>query len=116
MTAYDNMSKDRRMKKLFPIRDRAISFFRQTFYKVKDDTHITFRSDKTYEFFAAWLNPNSEVDLKIYFEKSAGPKKRYGPPIFKENFVPIKNAPEEKVCSQTAYGRNCRMAKHSDLL
>lgn len=96
LEAMNNLHKDPRMKPLGKIRDSSFSFFRQAFYKVEKETTIVFRSDKTYEFFAAWMNPNSGPTLSKYFKVSEPMKKRHGPPVFKANFSPLKDVPNKK--------------------
>ncbi len=85
--------KDSRMQSLGKIRDGALSFFRQSFFEVKADTSIEFRSDRTYEFFSAWLNPNAGSALKDYFKASKPMKLRHGPPVFVASLSPLKGAP-----------------------
>lgn len=95
LTAMHNLHNDPRMRSLGKIRDSSISFFRQAFHKVEKETTIVFRSDKTYEFFAAWLNPNSGPTLGKYFKASEPMKKRHGPPVFKVMLSPLKEAPDK---------------------
>ena len=75
--AFDSDSRFLRIK---PIRDEAFSLMRFAFYEVKQDTTITFRENKVYEFFAAWINPDGNEKLNEYFEVSAPIKKSYGRP------------------------------------
>jgi len=96
LEAMELLHKDPRMKPLGKIRDGSMSYFRQGFYTVKKDTPIIFRSDKTYEFFTAWLSPNSEATLKKYFKVSEPMKKRHGPPIFKASLSPLDKVPNKK--------------------
>ena len=96
LEAMNRLHADPRMKPLGEIRNDSMSFFRQAFYEVKKETLIVFRSDKTYEFFTAWLNPNSGRILKEYFKVSEPMKQRHGPPIFKANLSPLKGVPNKK--------------------
>ena len=91
--AYQKLGKDPRMEKLFPIRNAAIEFFKTSFNNVPEDASITFREDRIYEFFAAWLKPNTEEKLKEYFAVSDPIKKRVGHPVFKTTFAPLKDQP-----------------------
>jgi len=95
LEVLDDMHNDPRMKPLGKIRDSSISFFRQSFYEIKKETTIVFRSDKTYEFFTAWLNPDSGETLGQYFKASEPMKKRHGPPIFKANLSPLAEVPNK---------------------
>ena len=95
LEVMESLHNDPRMKPLGKIRDSSISFFRQAFYKVEKETTIVFRSDKTYEFFSAWLNPNSGPTLGKYFKASEPMKKRHGPPVFKVKLSPLKEVPNK---------------------
>ena len=95
LTAPNKFLADKDAKKLFPIRDDAITFFKQAFYTVSEDVTVTFREDKTYEFFNAWLTPEAETALPEYFKQSEEVKKKYGPPTFLASLKPLKNAPKE---------------------
>ncbi|MCZ6898722.1 MAG: hypothetical protein O7F74_00650 [Bacteroidetes bacterium] len=86
---------DKDAKKLFPIRDDAITFFKQAYFSVDEDVAVTFREDKTYEFFNAWLTPEAKTALPEYFKRSEEVKKKYGPPAFLASLKPLKNAPKE---------------------
>jgi len=96
LEAMNSLHDDSRMKPLGKIRDDSFSFFRQAFYKVEKETSIVFRSDKTYEFFTAWMNPNGGPTLNEYFKVSEPMKRRHGPPIFKASLSPIKGVPNNK--------------------
>lgn len=95
---YQKTIVDSRLKKLFPLRNSAFKDFGQSFVTVKEDTPITFKADKSYEFFLAWLKPNRQKALKEYFKVSAPIKKAYGKPepVFKANLTPISNIPKSK--------------------
>lgn len=95
LTARDQLLADEEAKKLFPIRDEVLTFFKQAYYTVAEDVTVTFREDKTYEFFNAWLTPDAETSLPEYFRQSEAPKQKYGPPKFLANLIPIKDAPKE---------------------
>jgi len=95
LTARDQLLADEEAKKLFPIRDDVLTFFKQAYYTVAEDVTVTFREDKTYEFFNAWLTPDAETSLPEYFRQSEAPKQKYGPPKFLANLKPIKDAPKE---------------------
>ncbi len=95
LAARDQLEADEEAKKLFPIRDDAMTFFKQSFYTVAEDVTVTFREDKTYEFFNAWLTPDAETALPEYFKQSEAPKQKYGPPRFLASLKPLKNAPTE---------------------
>ncbi|WP_299245624.1 DUF1330 domain-containing protein [uncultured Aquimarina sp.] len=95
---YEKTIADPRLKELFPLRNSAFKDFGQSFVTVKEDTSITFKADKSYEFFLAWLKPNGQKSLGEYFKVSAPIKKTYGKPepVFKANLSPISNAPKSK--------------------
>ena len=84
----EKLLKDKEALKLFPVRDDAITSLKLAYYTVDEDVTISFRSDKTYEFFNAWLTPKSETSLPKYFELSSKPKEKYGPPKFLVNLKP----------------------------
>jgi len=87
---------DSRYKKVKPIRDEALRFLKLGYFEVAETTEITFRQDKVYEFFGAWLNKGSEKTLKKYFQVSGPIKKNYGrpEPIFKVLLKVVANAPQ----------------------
>ena len=95
--AYKNAVSDERLKKLFPIRDNALSVFERVYYQVAEDVTVTFREDKVYEIMAAWLKPNSQETLKKYFEIWEPIKQRVGPPEFKTKFSTVEGAPVENL-------------------
>ena len=68
--------------KLFPIRDEALTFFKLGYYSVDQDTELTLRSDRVYEFFNAWTTDTAAASLPAYFENTAEVKTRYGSPQF----------------------------------
>ena len=49
--ARDKLLADRQAKKLFPIRDAILTSIKLAYYTVDQDTPVTFKEDKTYEFF-----------------------------------------------------------------
>ena len=71
---------DPRFLKFSPLRDDALSYFKPGFYEVGQDVTITFKDNKTYEFFGAWLAPDSDEALKQYFAVSEPIKRSYGRP------------------------------------
>ncbi|MBA6157329.1 hypothetical protein H3Z83_12495 [Tenacibaculum sp. S7007] len=91
----EKLLKDKDAKKLFPIRDDAMTFFKQAYYTVDKDVTVTFKEGKTYEFFNAWLTPESKTALPKYFKNTDEVKKKYGPPAFLANLKPLKNGPKE---------------------
>ncbi len=95
---YKKAMKDKRLRKIMPIRNAAFSQFGQAFFKVGESTTVTFHQDKSYEFFFAWLKPDGQKPLGEYFQISDPIKKSYGrpEPIFKANLSPVENAPKEK--------------------
>lgn len=94
MDARDKMHADKDAKKLFPLREDAMTFFKQAFYTVDEDTPLTLREDKTYEFFTAWLTFAAKVSLPAYFKLSDAPKQKYGPPKFIATLTPLENGPK----------------------
>lgn len=93
LKARDQMHADSAAKKLFPLREDAMTFFKQAFYTVDKDTQLTLHEDKTYEFFNAWTTFAAKVSLPAYFKLSDAPKQKYGPPKFIATLKPLENAP-----------------------
>lgn len=93
LNAREKLLTDKNAKKLFPIRDNAITAFKQAYYTVDKDVTVTFKNEKTYEFFNAWLTPESKTSLPKYFEKTNAVKKKYGPPVFLVSLKPLESAP-----------------------
>ena len=87
--ARDQLLADREAQKLFPIRDAILTSIKLAYYTVEKDVTVTFREDKTYEFFNAWLTPEAGKLLPEYFKKSDAPKKKYGPITFVASLKPI---------------------------
>ena len=87
---------DARFKAVVPIRDRAISFIKLGMYEVAEDTEVTFREDKSYEFFGAWLNPGKSEELGRYFQVSEPIKQSYGrpAPVFLTKFATSEETPQ----------------------
>ncbi len=94
LKARDQMHADKAAKKLFPLRDDAMTFFKQAFYAVDKDTQLILHEDKTYEFFNAWTTLVAKVSLPAYFALSEAPKQKYGPPKFIASLRPLENAPK----------------------
>ncbi|PCI34012.1 MAG: hypothetical protein COB54_03160 [Alphaproteobacteria bacterium] len=93
LEARDRLLDDRQAQKLFPIRDDAMTFFKQAFYTTDKDITVTFRQDKTYEFFNAWLSDEADELLPRYFAQSAEVKNKYGPPKFVASLTPFAGGP-----------------------
>lgn len=93
--ARERLLADRQAKKLFPIRDAILTSIKLAYYTVEKDVTVTFREDKTYEFFNAWLTPEAGKLLPEYFKKSDAPKKKYGPITFIASLKPISGLPAE---------------------
>ncbi len=91
--ARDKLLADREAQKLFPIRDAILTSIKLAYYTVEKDVTVTFREDKTYEFFNAWLTPDAGKLLPEYFKKSDAPKKKYGPITFVASLKPIPGLP-----------------------
>jgi len=89
----ERMMSDPRYKEIKPIRDAALSFLKLGYYEVSKDTTITFKEDKVYEFFGAWIDSKDKLDE--YFKVSGPIKKNYGrpEPIFKTMLGVMKDAP-----------------------
>jgi len=94
LEARNKMHADEAAKKLFPLREDAMTFFKQAFYTVDQDTPLTLREDKTYEFFTAWLTFAAKASLPAYFKMSDAPKQKYGPPKFIASLKPLENGPK----------------------
>lgn len=88
---------DARFQRLVPIRDQALSYIQIGMYEVAKDTEVTFREDKSYEFFGAWLNADKSAELGRYFEVSEPIKQSYGrpAPVFMVKFSTTESAPQE---------------------
>lgn len=91
--ARDNLLADREAQKLFPIRDAILTSIKLAYFTVEKDVTVTFREDKTYEFFNAWLTPEAGKLLPEYFKRSEAPKKKYGPITFLVSLKPITGLP-----------------------
>jgi len=94
LEAREKMHADEAAKKLFPLREDAMTFFKQAFYKVDEDTTLTLHEDKTYEFFTAWLTFAAKASLPAYFKLSETPKQKYGPPKFVAMLKPLEDGPK----------------------
>ena len=96
MATKERFNKDKRYLKIKHLRDESISFLKVGMFEVPENTSVTFREDKDYEFFGAWLNPGMEDKLAKYFEVSDPIKQNYGrpAPVFKANFSTVKDGPE----------------------
>jgi len=94
MKARDQMHADKAAQKLFPIREDAMTLFKQAFYTVENDTSMTISESKTYEFFNAWTTFAAKASLPAYFQMSEGPKQKYGPPKFIATLKPLENGPK----------------------
>ncbi|MBS9716470.1 DUF1330 domain-containing protein [Pseudohalocynthiibacter aestuariivivens] len=93
LEARNEMHADEAAKELFPLREDAMTFFKQAFYTVDEDTPLTFHEDKTYEFFTAWLTFAAKASLPAYFVMSDAPKQNYGPPRFIATLKPLEDGP-----------------------
>jgi len=91
LDAQKRLLADENAKKLFPIRDNTLTSIKLAYYTVDKDVTITFRSDKTYEFFNAWLTSEAKTSLPEYFEQSNAPKLKYGPPKFLADLKPLSH-------------------------
>lgn len=100
IAARDKLLSDSEAQKLFPIRDDALTFIKLAYFTVDEDVTVTFREDKTYEFFNAWLTPEAETALPEYFKQSEEVKKKYGPPAFVASLKPLKNLTKESYLLQ----------------
>ncbi len=95
LKARDRLLADPEATKLFPIRDDALTFIALAYYTVEQDTTVTFREDKTYEFFNGWLTPSAKEALPEYFKQSDAPKQKYGPPKFLVGLKPVETEAKE---------------------
>jgi len=56
---------------IVPIREDALTYLNPgNFYAVDEDVVITFREDKMYEVFSAWIKPGADSELKKYKSKT----------------------------------------------
>lgn len=76
--AKTEFEKDRRIKKIVGMRDNAVSYLQLGYFKVAEDAEITFRQNKIYEFFGAWLIPEKMEILKNYLGKVKAPVETAG--------------------------------------
>ncbi len=60
--------KDERFLAIKPIRDDALSFLRLGYFKVEEDTKVTFKSGELIEIFAMWLDPQNAPRMQTYFQ------------------------------------------------
>lgn len=92
----EKFSRDPRFREIKPIRDAALSFLKLGYYEMGKDTTITFKENKVYEFFGAWIDSNDK--LNEYFKVSGPIKKNYGrpEPVFKTMLGVIADAPKGK--------------------
>jgi len=93
LKARNDMHADKSAKKLFPLREDAMTFFKQSFFSVGKNTLLTLHEGKTYEFFNAWTTIAAKVSLPAYFKLSEAPKQKYGPPKFIAMLTPLDNGP-----------------------
>jgi uncharacterized protein (DUF1330 family) len=80
--------KDPEAIKLFPIRDNALTFFKLAYFTVSEDTVLTLRSDRVYEFFSAWTSATSQTSLSEFQETTAEVQERYGSPRTIAELIP----------------------------
>lgn len=95
LKAHKDLLNDKEAKKLFPIRDAALTSIKLSYFVVESDVTVSFKSDKVYEFFNGWLTAEAKTALPKYFEKSAAPKLKYGPPKFLVDLKPVPNISNE---------------------
>ena len=95
LDAQKQLLNDSEAKKLFPIRDDALSFIKLAYFTVDKNATVTFKTNKTYEFFNAWLTPAAKTSLPEYFKRSAEPKTRFGSPKFLVSLKPFEKAPDK---------------------
>jgi len=98
--AQKQLLADKKAQKLFSIRDAALTSIQLAYYEVEEDVTVSFQKDKTYEFFNAWLTPESKTALPEYFKQSEAPKLKYGPPKFVASLKPLINVPNESFILQ----------------
>lgn len=92
LASRDKLYADKEAQKLFPLRNVFLTSVQLAHYTVKEDTKLTFKNDKVYEFFNAWLTLDSKTALPIYFKESDASKKRYGSPKFLATLQPVTDA------------------------
>ncbi len=92
LAVKNKFHRDPRFLKISPLRDEALSYFKPGFYEVSEDVTVAFKDNKVYEFFGAWLAPESGELLKQYFAISEPIKRSYGRPYpeFKVKLSPAK--------------------------
>ncbi len=68
--AFLALHDDPDFQRVVPIRDSALSYLNPgNFFIVEADTTVTFRSDRMYEVWAAWINPGQEKTVKTFQDK-----------------------------------------------
>lgn len=72
LQAKEQFEADKRFQRLVPQRDRRLETLELVYTKVAEDTSITLRPDRMYEFFAVWVNPRRAAHMQAYFA-AAGP-------------------------------------------
>ena len=60
--------KDPRFLKIKPIRDEALSFLRLGYFKVEQDTQVSFPTGKLIEVYAFWLDKQQGHRMQTYFK------------------------------------------------
>lgn len=60
--------KDKRFLAIKAVRDNAMSFLRMGYFKVEEDTRVTFDSGKLVEIYAMWLDPQNAHRMQTYFK------------------------------------------------
>lgn len=71
LEAKRNFDADPRYLELRNIRNEALDFLTLGYFEAEETQNVTFRSDRTYDFAAMWLDPNNQEKLGEYFEKVA---------------------------------------------
>lgn len=95
LAAHKKLLNDKEAKKVFPIRDEVLTSIKLSYFTVENDVTVNFKSDKTYEFFNAWLTPEAKTALPEYFKQSNAPKLKYGPPKFMVDLKPASGVDDE---------------------
>ncbi len=77
--AFLKFQKDPRFLKVKKIRDGALSYISSGhFFRVKKDVTVTFRGDKMYELWAAWIKRKGDKNIKKYSRKVRRIARRHG--------------------------------------
>jgi len=83
-------SKDKRFLRIKGIRDDALSYLKEGYFSVKQDTDVTFKQNHLYEVYAMWMNPKNAPKMGEYFKRVGATAHKFGA-RFPISFNPVPN-------------------------